>query len=54
MNIFTAIHNELVIKCGISWHNCVTFCSDNASVMMGVQNKNMPSREAAGICIFMR
>ena len=38
VNIFTAIHNELVIKRGISWHNCVTFCSDNASVMMGVHN----------------
>ena len=38
VNIFTVVHNELVIKRGISCHNCVAFCSDNASVMMGLHN----------------
>ena len=34
VNIFTVVHN----KRGILWHNYVAFCSDNASVMMGVHN----------------
>jgi len=36
VNIFAVMNNELSTKRSIPWHNCVAFCSDNASVMMGV------------------
>ncbi len=34
VNIFDLLNNELT-KRGLSWEKCISFCSDNAPVMMG-------------------